>query len=68
MHRRERSVWLAGMGIAAIAAAWMLHRSLQERDLRGGLEYEGSFGHPARLLGILRPWPRLRWPHLQRGA
>jgi hypothetical protein len=68
MQARTRNVWLAGLGVAAAAAAWMLLRPAtsgrgRDDDPRFA---EQAVGQPRRLVGLALPRPRLRLPRLPR--
>ena len=68
MRGPNRTLWLAGLGLAAVAAVWLVQRSpapdIETRELGD----EGSIGVPLRLLALLHPRPRLRLPRLRRPA
>jgi hypothetical protein len=69
MQPRTRNVWLAGLGVAAVAAAWAILRPRSaDRDAEDEERLaESSIGQPPRLVGLARPRPRLRIPRLYRG-
>ena len=69
MRSRQRTMWITGLGVAAVAAAWMLLRSragVRELEHAPGAA-EASVGLPQKLLGFALPRPRLHLPRPPRG-